>query len=94
MSDPVFETLDRLAASTQEKHHLARILRSLNEYAVGELDVQHLGSFEKAVVLNDLRAATLFADPVNLRFLKQIVNFATTQIRPSRGRHHARNAQQ
>ena len=86
MSDPVFETLDRLAATQQEKQHLARILRVLNEYAVGDIDSKHLGSFVKAIVRNDLRAATLAADPTNLRFLKDIVRFAANHIPASRGR--------
>ena len=92
MSDPVFETLDRLAATDQEKQHLARILRVINEYAVGDIDPKHLGSFVKAVVRNDLRAATLAADPTNLRFLKDIVRFAANHIPANRGRDYARNA--
>ena len=80
MTDNVYETLDRLAATETEKHHLTYALRSIHEYSTGELDYEHLGDFVRAVVRNDLLVATRRADRTNYKFLRTIATFAAITI--------------
>lgn len=80
MSDTVYKTLDRLAATEAEKQHLTYALRSICEYATGELDYDCLGGFVKAVVRNDLFSATRRADKTNYKFIKTIATFAADTI--------------
>lgn len=89
MTDKVYETLDALAATRAEKQHLTITLRTLYDYAIGEIDYQHLGGFAKAVVRNDLVSATARADKTNYKFIKTIASFAHFEIPASKRNRNA-----
>ena len=69
----ISEYVDRLDISELDKFYVTRTLLNLSLYNEKQIPLEHLGTFETALINNDLKLAALRADAVSLANLRHII---------------------